>query len=487
MGALRSPFLALFCAVLVSSVSDHDRLKILIENNDGDAILAEKDTFSHVIQKPFWPVNDCKASPLLYAITQHSNEALKALLQVPGVDPAGSTMQGDYVNGKYPILSLLHVAALATSKVNTTMGLTDYGPLVLKCLCNPKKFEHNQGAWDIILAIPNLDPNVWTKSITPAAHLHRFANCTPLHMAALSSDGEVAVRALLSMDGIDVNQGECNDLKANTFTATQLATLTGNRPAVEAFLELNPSVVEGISAQGETILHAAAMMAQPVSMAAILKAATGQALADIADSHGWTALHVACVQAYYYPEDHRFLDVAKVLLPYMSAVGANSRTSDVFMHVPQQKSSLSMGKTPLSIAIIANDSVLVNILLNHEGSQVDPNTPDQESSFTPLHIASYYNYPEIVSLLLQHPKIEVSTRTLVGKRTALHTACKSGSVETVETLMNDARVDKEALDGSGYKALDWAHGWVYGNEKIQKIFARYAVMDDVRVEKKDEL
>eukprot|EP00123_Amoebidium_parasiticum_P015470 comp22987_c0_seq1/m.36595 comp22987_c0_seq1/g.36595 ORF comp22987_c0_seq1/g.36595 comp22987_c0_seq1/m.36595 type:complete len:500 (-) comp22987_c0_seq1:65-1564(-) len=484
---------ALLCAFLLSAeFASADkkllaRLKELIENDDAVTILQEKDTLSSVINMGFTPAtSDCEATALTYAVIKHANKALAALLEVPRIEPTKHYIQADNVNKKYPRMFLLHAAALATSSVSDTNPNVHFAK---KALCDTGIFKPDQETWDVLKTIPDLDPSQLAQSFEDKAVVLRYAHCSPLHYAAMTSDGSIAVTNLLGMKDVDVNNPECVDgSRKDRYTPVQLATLADNAKAVAAFLKLNDRVLDAFNENEESMLHTAVQMGYPSAVQAIVSTPKGSALASKPDRVGYSPLHVAAIQAYYQKDNPSYAEIVKILLPHMNRETVNAKTTDGYLHHVVSSKLIGPGKTALMIMAIGNRSDLVEVLINEGKDKVDPNAADGDSGFTPLHMAAQFNHANVAKLLLTHPEIDAMARTTAAKRPALVTACKAGAVDTVKVLLADPRTDSKAVDTNGYSGRDWATGWIWGNEKIIALFDEHegVVKKEGKAEEKKE-
>lgn len=80
----------------------------------------------------------------------------------------------------------------------------------------------------------------------------------------------------------------------------------------------------------------------------------------------------------------------------------------------------------------------------------------RNSNWSPLHSVSFEDDVNLLTLMLQKCEANPNCRTINGL-TPLHIAISSGSTRVFEMLLNDARVDLEAVDSDGWSALKYAY------------------------------
>lgn len=111
------------------------------------------------------------------------------------------------------------------------------------------------------------------------------------------------------------------------------------------------------------------------------------------------------------------------------------------------------GMTPLAEAAYRGDHTIVRLLLNHK--HINVNTPGKEKP-TPLCKAATAGHARVVKELLTHPNIKPNESGSYDGCSALLKAAATGSVEIVDLLLQDGRVNPLCADYHGRTALWWA-------------------------------
>lgn len=130
---------------------------------------------------------------------------------------------------------------------------------------------------------------------------------------------------------------------------------------------------------------------------------------DAKDYYGWTLLHKA------------------------AHAGAPKITQYLLL-LPQSMPNIPEGsgkQTPLHLAIIAERTAAVPLLLAHPKTDVNSKDNGQE---TPLHYAVRLHKLELVKALLRHPNIQIQSTDMYGN-TPLHRAAQSGFIDLVKLLL----------------------------------------------------
>ncbi|XP_071097328.1 uncharacterized protein [Haliotis cracherodii] len=229
-------------------------------------------------------------------------------------------------------------------------------------------------------------------------------DATPLHHA--SSIGSKDIVLLLLTSGADPFIA---DAKGNT--PLHLAA-KGGHEGVCSSLVVNNANCNARNAKGRTSVHEAVGKGYLTITQLLIRSG---AHVSVQDGRGDTPLHKACLN------EHS--DMVQCLLD----AGADLSISNL------------LGNTPLHIASMKGHVGMICQLLRHQELEA-VNVLGQ----TVLHLASingHYNVLEIIlkyiyrrELLGEHTRQDVSGRDLVNGDTALHLACRTGSVKSVEVL-----------------------------------------------------
>ncbi|KAL3702451.1 hypothetical protein R1sor_020473 [Riccia sorocarpa] len=128
---------------------------------------------------------------------------------------------------------------------------------------------------------------------------------------------------------------------------------------------------------------------------------------NVKDSTRCTPLHMACSKG--------FEEIIQLLLQHPQ-IDVNVKDS--------------MGYTPLFLACKEGFQEITKLLLKHR--QIDVNAGD----ITPLHLAAFRGNDWAVSLLVQHPHIDLYSRTEQEEMTALHMAACKGHANIVRMILD---------------------------------------------------
>ena len=143
------------------------------------------------------------------------------------------------------------------------------------------------------------------------------------------------------------------------------------------------------------------------------------------DANRNTPLHVAC--------SRDALDIVKLLVHHCSIDAANSD-----------------GDTPLHVACKLNYHDILKCLLEGRNGKLDH--LKNNAGFTPLHCACSSGTLSSVQFLIQEQYCDPAETDVEGN-TALHVACKVGNVGIAEYLINTEKSDLKKRNASGYPPL----------------------------------
>ena len=264
-----------------------------------------------------------------------------------------------------------------------------------------------------------------------------YRKFTPLSLAVLNNHPSI-VSALVSEFGCDPNDRE----------SLHTACKHGDLSMVKTLIECGASMYS----TGDTPLHVTARNQRKEITQELLKYFTGDP--NIKNAEGRTPLHIACV--------YGNLDRVKLLI----LQGAEMNVKDIYFD------------TPLSLAIVNNHTSIVSALVREFGC--DPNDgvslhtackhgdPSMVKTLiecsasvddkdvggkTPLSLAVLDNQTSIVSALVSEFGCDPNDGV------SLHTACKHGDLSIVKTLIEcGANVNEKDVGGNTPLSLAVLHG-----------------------------
>ena len=114
------------------------------------------------------------------------------------------------------------------------------------------------------------------------------------------------------------------------------------------------------------------------------------------------------------------------------------------------------GFSAMHYACLYGNFVLVENLLKYGA---DVNVRSYFEEFTPLYLASYYGYENIVKILLKQPGIEVDAQNTMGW-TALHAAARHRAqrYESILRLLLESHANRNIVDKYGLTPMNWSDG-----------------------------
>ena len=146
--------------------------------------------------------------------------------------------------------------------------------------------------------------------------------------------------------------------------------------------------VTGQDSHGRTPLHFACMSDKEADKKAEFLLACCQTLVNVADTHKNAPLHLAILQ--------RNTRVINVLIEHDTSVNQVGK----------------FGQTPLHVACSEGDVDVTHLLMGH-GASVE--AVDCSNGATALHLAAYFNHPEVVRVLIDDYNASVNERDIFGK------------------------------------------------------------------------
>ena len=126
----------------------------------------------------------------------------------------------------------------------------------------------------------------------------------------------------------------------------------------------------------------------------------------------------------------------------------------------------SKGQTPLEVAILARNTLLIQFLLDRGA---DVNVRDNHGA-TALMVACSRSSLEVDKLLLDNGSA-IDAGDSVSGRNALIRASSVGKADLVRLLLEEG-ADAHAKDSLGYTALDCARNW--GKTEVVELLTRWA-------------
>lgn len=249
---------------------------------------------------------------------------------------------------------------------------------------------------------------------------------TALHAAA-RNDQKEAIHVLA--DG----GGDTEAADSLGCTPLHIAALRNATSAVVALLEHNADTSKANNDE-RTPLHLSAEFGHVSASAALM--AAGADITLRCEDNEPSALDIAAAAGK--------VDVLKEMMDYGADV--NSVDSD--------------GRTPLVIAVASNEAGAVDVLAE-AGARVDALV--ENNSWTSLHVAAEYLYPDVVRTLLKHGA-RVNARDVDHHNdTPLHIAARQvgmeGAAEVVEALL-ERGADERSVNALNLTPADVAHGQV---------------------------
>lgn len=185
---------------------------------------------------------------------------------------------------------------------------------------------------------------------------------TPLYAACQQGNKEVAAYL--------INQGASINLAGNNgYTPLSIATEFGHNDLVAYLIENGASATTATIDVGHTPLHRAAEKGNRDAVRLLQP----HSLVDARDKEGWSPLHLAACWGH--------TEIVKLLIDQYTCVDARGSNEN----------------TPLNLATQNGHEKIVRSLLN-KGACV--NTVRKNDSWTPLHIAAYWNQVIIECLLI---------------------------------------------------------------------------------------
>ena len=119
--------------------------------------------------------------------------------------------------------------------------------------------------------------------------------------------------------------------------------------------------------------------------------------------------------------------------------------------------------TPLHQASIYGHVKIVECLLEY-GAEINAPTPT-DANCTSLHLAATFGHHEVVKVLLQHGAI-VNFTPMIQKQTPLHLAAINGHEKVAEVLLKHSKVKPNDRDENDLTPLHWAAA--YGHINVVK-------------------
>jgi ankyrin repeat protein len=131
-------------------------------------------------------------------------------------------------------------------------------------------------------------------------------------------------------------------------------------------------------------------------------------------------------------------------------------SSDINLRISQGAPPLYVGKTPLHLAIMANNKLMIKMLIE---KRADFLLKDFEGK-TPLHYAAIYNNLELIEQILAMPAYQqydlLNAKDSMGK-TALHYAVEFGYLDLFKIIKKVTNIDLSLLDNEGYSLIVLAY------------------------------
>jgi len=249
----------------------------------------------------------------------------------------------------------------------------------------------------------------------------------------------------------------------------------GDKTLVVDLVKARPQLIQQVDAHGKTLLHYAAQYGQEPMVKLLIKLgalpnAQAQspspehpaALFQPVDHVGQTALHFASAPGN--------IGVVKLLLGTegidVERRDENGRTAFLVAAMKGRRNVVeelmkaraftnvrdSQGRGALHLAVIYEHDDLLAFLLNHPDTKLSINWGDNFGN-TALHYGMMCDHAKIVKMLLTRPNLDVNARNS-RQQTPLLVGLVENDLSDVKcTLMEDNRIDLNAVDYSGKSAL----------------------------------
>ena len=159
---------------------------------------------------------------------------------------------------------------------------------------------------------------------------------------------------------------------------------------------------------------------------------------DIRDATGKTPLHIACANGY--------TDIIEYLI---NECGCDKEDRDNEFQF-----------TPLFAACLRDQISTVKFLISKFRCKVDARDVNGR---TPLHVASYCGFQEIVKYLINDCGCSPEVRDKALLRTPLHWACAEGHLNIIKYLVNECKCNQEARDKLNFTPLCIASQYLHSS------------------------
>jgi ankyrin repeat protein len=315
---------------------------------------------------------------------------------------------------------------------------------------------------------------------------------TPLHWSCRNGHVDLVKILLAQQVSLDIRDN-CKK------TALELAVRHKEAPCIEVLLDHEPGggcsltvltdlayklatfgklqplshLIKSFSTDGATTpLHVAA--ASGNMKAALCISAVGSSLLRIKDERGRTPVEVAA--SCRRPKLVRFLSLAPNYLLHQAAIQGNA---DIVWFLLQHGASIDekddTGATPLHYASQYGRTEVVYELCMGKAAINTP-YPDDDDNYRPLHLAAKAGNEAVINALLLNGE-DITVKTNLKRRTALHIACMHGNVRAVRYLLEEG-CNIDAQDRDGMSALH--HAAREGRLRSAKLLLHYNADTEIK-------
>ncbi|KAK4855051.1 hypothetical protein QYF36_003526 [Acer negundo] len=263
----------------------------------------------------------------------------------------------------------------------------------------------------------------------------------------------------------------------NTILHINISSQEASMKFVEEILEICPSLLLQVNAQGDTPLHFAAKFEHIAIVDVLIKLARAQRdqesergigavrqMLRMTNNKGNTALHEAMqykgvrgLVKILVKEDPDFLysanNIGETPLYIAAEIGFLQGAIELLKNCSSVAHEGPNGKTALHAAVMINIPDLTRKILRKRESltkEIDDN------GWTPLHYAAYYGYQQVTRTLLEFGKSAAYIGDKYRKMTPLHLATSQGHIDITKEIILCCPDCYDLVDERGWNVLHFA-------------------------------